>query len=264
MSDVSKTNELIEEARFYESAGHVAAYAEGTLELLRKLADALESMTGVRVDMSSAVGVETQLAAARVPVQGEPNDDREAIAREVYRELYPGRIGTHDSKRTPESDLAESDLAYAVWDRGGEGFAPGRVCRRVADRVLSRATVPDAATAALERVRVLAYQHRSVEQHNEMVPMSDIADLIREPSSAEYLAALDGAPEPEAVEWEYAVGGMNPGSTEAWAHDEDDISSNFDTARAWTDEAIASGSFSNAIVVKRRVNPWLPVEGESK
>ena len=104
MSDVSKTNdELITEARFYESPGHVAAYADGTLELLRKLADALEAATleqdsagdirravrlwserfipGDRWDTEDARDLDAALkcvveanpdrSSARVPVQGE-------------------------------------------------------------------------------------------------------------------------------------------------------------------------------------------------
>lgn len=57
--------------------------------------------------------------------------------------------------------------------------------------------------AAIERVRDVAMKHRSIEQYNEMVPVTDIADLIREPSSADYLAALDGAHEPEETGLEY-------------------------------------------------------------
>lgn len=61
----------------------------------------------------------------------------EAVAREVYRRLHPGRILTHDSKRTPESDAREADTAYATWDAGREGWAPGRTCREVAARALA-------------------------------------------------------------------------------------------------------------------------------
>lgn len=35
--------DLIAEARFYESPGHVAAYSEEALDLLNNLADALEA-----------------------------------------------------------------------------------------------------------------------------------------------------------------------------------------------------------------------------
>jgi len=75
---------------------------------------------------------------------------RERVAREVYRELYPGVIGTHDSERTEESDLAEADRAYLTWDNGNEGFAPGIVCRRVADRVL--AVLPKPSSDVRERL----------------------------------------------------------------------------------------------------------------
>lgn len=69
--------------------------------------------------------------------------------------------------------------------------------RRLVDALEAAYRERDAAVAVIERVRAVAMKHRSVEQHNEMVPLSDIADLIREPSSSEYLAALDGAPGPE-------------------------------------------------------------------
>lgn len=47
--------------------------------------------------------------------------------------------------------------------------------------------------AALEAVEVLIAKHRSIEQHNEQVPIHDIGALIREPSSAEYLAVIEAA-----------------------------------------------------------------------
>ena len=73
MSDVSKTNELIAEAQ--EHYSEMNGLNSRAAEVMMELVAALEAKTGVRVDMSSAVGVETQLAAARVPVQGEPNDE---------------------------------------------------------------------------------------------------------------------------------------------------------------------------------------------
>lgn len=67
---------------------------------------------------------------------------REAIARELYRQIYPGAITTHDTRRTPESDLVEADRAYDTWDQGSEGFAPGRRCRRYADALIAGPLAP--------------------------------------------------------------------------------------------------------------------------
>ena len=88
MSDVSKTNEaLIAEAQ--EHYSEMNGLNSRAAEVMMELVAALEAKTGVRVDMSSAIGVETQLAATRVPVQGEPNDDRtpefEAIEQELFK-----------------------------------------------------------------------------------------------------------------------------------------------------------------------------------
>ena len=111
-------------------------------------------------------------AATRVPVQGEPNDDREALARALF--------------------IASDDFAYAdrmanAWD------APGPHGRqrwyRYADAVLaagfSRATVPDAANAAIARVRA---------RLGDILPDWSDSGVI---AVADILAALDGAPEPE-------------------------------------------------------------------
>ena len=165
MSDVSKTKELIVEARAY--CVNSSECERAIAGLVGRLADALE-------------------AATRVPVQGEPNDDREAVARAI----------------APDDWRLADAPQYAHLPQGARDSLT-RQSLEAADRVIaSRATVPDAASAAIERVRLLAHQHRSVEQHNVMVPLSEIGDLIREPSSADYLAALDGAPEPE---WEEVV-----------------------------------------------------------
>ncbi|WP_208301155.1 hypothetical protein [Mycobacterium sp. DL440] len=61
----------------------------------------------------------------------------DAMARELYRRLYPGPIGTHDHYRTPESDLAENDRAYQAWDEGRQGYAPRLICTEVAEHVAS-------------------------------------------------------------------------------------------------------------------------------
>ena len=105
--------------------------------------------------------------ANRTPVDAHPieqptppaDDVREALAREIYRRLYPGDINTPDSMRSAESDAKERDRAYKTWDRGREGYAPGAICRRLADAILARfevrlrGTVTDAEPAHPRRLR---------------------------------------------------------------------------------------------------------------
>ncbi|MBC9927202.1 hypothetical protein [Leucobacter sp. cx-169] len=131
---------------------------------------------------------------------------------------------------------------------------------RLADALASATHSPEQgeASAAIERVRALACKHRSVEQHNETVPLSDIGDLIGEPSSAEYFAALDGAPE---AEWEYGFRGryavMHP--TKAGQRIETpEITQR--TPDNWLPEM--------GEIYRRRpstpAGPWLPAAGESE
>lgn len=69
--------------------------------------------------------------------EGAGVSERERLARELYRRIYPGDVNTPDSKRTDESDAAEFDRAYATWDAGNEGWAPGTRCREIADALIS-------------------------------------------------------------------------------------------------------------------------------
>lgn len=118
------TKELIAEARAWAPC---AMSPTGQLKLITRLADALE-------------------AATRVPVQGEPNDDREALARVLY---------------IASDDFAFADRMAKAWDAPG---AHGRQrWYRYADAVIaagfSHATVPDAATEELETLRDIAETH---------------------------------------------------------------------------------------------------------
>lgn len=214
---MTTNTDLIEEARFYESPGHVAAYAEGTLELLRKLADALETQTGVRVDMSSAVGVETQLA----------------------EELRPSEL------------TAEETIELVLKRPGMYGLVPHTEHRSMkAER--------DAALAALERIREAVSGHPECDRYEE----GDVISCGWKSAYASVVAALDGAPEPE---WCYTVGGIGEDGN-VWADDPEYWGESGDPgiAESWVKEALESGSFANAIVVKRRkTGPWLPVEGET-
>lgn len=81
--------------------------------------------------------MEKKTSAALVDAQKPTADDREALARECYRWLYPGSVNTPDSNRTRQSDAAEQDRAYRTWDEGKEGYAPGAICRELADRILA-------------------------------------------------------------------------------------------------------------------------------
>lgn len=231
------TKELIAEARAWAPC---AMSPTGQLKLITRLADALE-------------------AATRVPVQGEPNDDREALARVLY---------------IASDDFAFADRMAKAWDAPG---AHGRQrWYRYADAILtagfSRAVVPDAATeaknawhlaadvwqaralkveaerdaalAAVERVRAI---HPNV--NGECHTCSDENGPKRWPCDT--LAALDGAPEPE---WEYQWGEPG-GSFEGF-----DSFATEDLARA--EMELDSYYSSHRVMRRRKAGPWLPVEGE--
>ena len=89
------------------------------------------------IDAALAEVARLRAEAARPAPAWDEDAVVEAVAREVYRRLHPGRILTHDFKRTPESDAREADAAYAAWDAGREGWAPGRTCREIAARVVA-------------------------------------------------------------------------------------------------------------------------------
>lgn len=92
MSDVSKTNEaLIAEAQ--EHYSEMNGLNSRAAEVMMELVAALEAKTGARVDMSSAIGVETQLAATRVPVQEEGEvTGNTSDGYHTFDELYEYRM----------------------------------------------------------------------------------------------------------------------------------------------------------------------------
>lgn len=116
MSDVSKTSELIAEARRSSDSLRNAPFKidrEAFADGIDALADALE-------------------AATRVPVQGEPNDDREALANLIDE--------IHDPLVT------EGGCHFSGWSGGG--FAGQREVSESVDALIARwprATGPDAA-----------------------------------------------------------------------------------------------------------------------
>lgn len=70
-------------------------------------------------------------------------DLRARIARECYRQLYPGPIGTPDSQRTSASDQLERDKAYVTWDTNRAGFAPTAICMNLADAIVRLILTPE-------------------------------------------------------------------------------------------------------------------------
>lgn len=216
MSDVSKINEaLIAEAQehYSEMNGLNSRAAEVMMELVAAL--------------------EAQLAATRVPVQEEPNVDREAQVEAAARALDPIAWGRYDLLAYAKNPWPSRDL--------------------IVEHSLSRAR---AALAAVERVRAIAEQAQEVRQVRvEGAPSAVHAYAVLDVE--EVLAALDGAPEPE---WEYGYRGryavMHP--TKAGQRIETpEITQR--TPDNWLPEMGG--------IYRRRpsapAGPWLPVEGES-
>ena len=108
-------------------------------------------------------------AATRVPVQGEPNVDREVLDNVLI-------------------DAREA----------GDGLSAVR--NRILAAGFSRATVPDAATAAIERVRAIIKPHIGWQLRRAAKFGRTKPDCGCE--KCQINAALDGAPEPE---WEEVV-----------------------------------------------------------
>lgn len=177
MSDVSKTNaELIEliAATIRRVDGN---HTMGAGELGEHIAAALESAT-------------------RVPEQGEASDGREASEAEIQkaaRVLHIARccnLASGSLHPGPDSD---------------DVFAAGVVLNAV-----PRATVPDTASAAIERVRAI---HKMLTQLQYPVPNErkprklQVCSHCKRPGAGDALhpwpcptlAALDGTPEPEVT-----------------------------------------------------------------
>ncbi len=200
------------------------------------------------------------VAATHVPVQGEPNDDRKALAERLRR-----------------GPLVWNPI-YHVWSTVTHDVMP------VVDAVIaSRATVPDAATEAKNAWHLSSdvRQARALKAEAERDAALAAVERVREaitlhnPSGRlvkEVLAALDGAPEPETAPENYepkcngacvvhgspvtdwpvqygrrnretgALHWLNGDPLDSWWHENQD-------------------SYEH---VKRYTSPPLPVEGESK
>ena len=246
MSDVSKTiPELIAEAQ--EHYSEMNGLNSRAAEVMMELVAALEAKTGVRVDMSSAVGVEAQLAAARVPVQGEPNDESDfrlarsrgyaalVAERDFTGHMDEGRrtayyegfkLGRKHPQGEPSDDREARKIAEKLFPL--DGSEPGTVFearRRAVEAIrLSRATVPDAASAAIERVRAICAEAKAARARNvatsKRLGYASSSTSERVPGMDDVLAALDGAPEPEAGT-KVVIGKQNRGDDgESWTFTE--------------------------------------------
>ena len=196
MSDVSKTNELIvalRERAVSDSPAHT---------LMNEAADALE-------------------AATSVPVQGEPNDEadfrlarsRGYAALKAERDFtghmdegrrtayYEGfKLGRKYPQGEPNDDREALDNVLIDAREAGDGLSAVR--NRIIAAGFSRATVPDAALAAIAAARVVCLQLGGVDGDVSQPAPSYYVSVGRNVVATEVLAALDWAPEPE---WEDVV-----------------------------------------------------------
>lgn len=252
--------------------------------LMQRAADALEAQTGVRVDMSSAVGVEAQLEVARQPTE----DGREAldkIVTEYDLALYTkeetldrlSRAAVPDAAteaKQPEGWSTEDRrdaLAQAAtrWgERAGDpstadyaagavtGFALGAEWQKARETFISYRVIADearaerdAALAAVERVLAVLAEERAWLEH--LVESGD-AMSRNVVGIGKVEAALDWAPEPE---WEYGREYRDEAG-DPHVRVSSDVSS--------PDGHRADGSpyWNYRVMRRRKAGPWLPIEKE--
>ena len=224
VSDVSKTNEaLIAEARKAERAVYLAteeAVAKDISRIIKGLADAL---------------------ATRVPVQGEPNDDREALAS-VEAELAEWLSGKRSWCDQHHGLPNEIELTA----KADEATIRLLIIKR--DALASRATVPDAATVADEYAYFARQTLAEVEAERDAALAA--VELVRAVAKDwerdedakglhfDLVAALAGAPEPEEPGAETGV-------------------------RPWADRFRFTQMDLRGGELKLKQDSGLPVEGES-
>ncbi len=200
MSDVSKTNEdllaFIDQTLYANEGGGWFWTNAEVIELLNDI----------------------RALAARVPVQGEPNDDRENLITErtyghgsitLTHYRSSGRIGV--VQRGENSVMDVTDLLVFLQDSGlDEDFSRATVpdaateiaqaksdLKTVAE--VSRATFDklkaerDAAVAVIERVQAAVSGHPECVRYED----GDVISCGWKSAYASVVAALDGAPEPE-------------------------------------------------------------------
>lgn len=176
------------------------AFYYGHRDRYKRLADALE-------------------AATSVPVKGEPNDDREVLAKVMDTLAY-----YHCRAENPKADHPR--MGYHAMSEDQREFLQERQ-REAAEEILrmipalSRATVPDAATEAFDKAVALSERRQTLLEEAEVERDAAVAALerVRALHPVAYsgnsrsrnafcatcttsgpcptVAALDGAPEPE-------------------------------------------------------------------
>lgn len=308
------TKELIEEARERATIGADVDPIDAA-RLLNELADALEATTRAPVQgepngghaqqkcphcegglgthtMPSLDGAPCMICASCNQVslavdwlEGEPNDDREAILRKALKQIREiGEAGlagpyVHDLPRDADPNwgwlqtmwpiVVAVDCALAERVAVPDAATEAKANVKIADLVYENASLKaerDAATEAIERVRAIhkvkhgeKARYAPGDEPGVAMPTHFEPYSMCEGCSATWpcqtIAALDGAPEPE-WEWGYAgetlVGVHNSISRESA---EEDVAN---LRRYWKDER------KFWVVRRTPASEWLPVEGESK
>lgn len=234
MTDVSKTNEALRKALNVAREHFSAIAGSGEIQVWEDTGEkrGIDHQAKVWADRGARLA-SGALAATRVPVQGEPNDDRETL-RDEFRsylgdEIY---VSSRDYSAWAHGTMGLDDFSLAADD--------DEIIESLVSIALSRSTVPDAATEAIDRVRAI---HKSELVNADYGGTRSICIACERPYPCQTIAALDGAPEPE---WEYqckgetvpAPLGDNPSGHAKYCHGD--------------------------IQRRRKAGPWLPVEGESK
>ena len=273
MSDVSKTNELIvalRERAVSDSPAHT---------LMNEAADALDRAT--RCSCPTGDGSlrwpcpKHPPTPTRVPVQGEPNDEadfrlarsRGYAALKAERDFtghmdegrrtayYEGfKLGRKYPQGEPNDDREVLDNVLIDAREAGDGLSAVR--NRILAAGFSRATVPDAALAAIAAARVVCLQLGGVDGDVSQPAPSYYVSVGRNVVATEVLAALDGAPEPE---WEYSVVFNDP--EDGWTNDGADTHDNYEDARNQFSEPY--WMVEDLVVRRRKAGPWEPIKGES-
>jgi len=190
-------NDLLAEAREFLRSENAQYYDSS---LIGALADALEAVTGVRVDLDSAEGVEAQIAA-RQP----SGDDRESAfesgMESVDWDMVRDGVGDPQEAAGVAVRAALGTLA-AVPDAATEKLREASEADRIRlghlqDEVYRLEAERDAAVAAIERVRALVEAWRyGMPEYTSSTYQEGQKDQQRK-LVGQLLAALDGAPEPQ-------------------------------------------------------------------
>lgn len=158
-------------------------------------------------------------------------------------------------------------------------MTPDHEAREAAARAVDKNFVSEPLASELANTAIDAYTAKlregmdderllAIFEEHYLVPQEDLdseyerAGLLRGLRAVAALSARRQArSEPE---WEYAVGYVNY-DKRVLVEDEDEVTLDLEEAQEWVADALDSGVFSNAIVVRRpaSVRSWEPVEGKS-